>query len=63
MTTIDKSIEADAKRMRWLLSGNGYFMEEEHLCGYGPCSKCEQNAARQKIDKAIVQDREWDLKK
>ncbi len=30
---IDRSIEADAKRFRWLLDGNGYFLEMEDLPG------------------------------
>lgn len=46
--------EADAARMRWLLSGNGYFMEEEMLCGHGPCGPEEQDEARRKIDAAML---------
>jgi hypothetical protein len=26
--------EDDAERYRWLCDGNGYFLEEEQLCGY-----------------------------
>lgn len=47
--------KADAERMRWLLSGNGYFMEEEMLCGHGPCSQEEQDDARRKIDAAMLE--------
>jgi hypothetical protein len=46
--------EADAKRMRWMLAGNGYFMEEEMLCGHGPCSEKEQDEARRQIDAAML---------
>lgn len=50
---IDKSIEADAARFRWLLNGNGYFMEEEMLCGHSPCEEEEKDGARIAIDKAM----------
>ena len=50
---IDRSDGADAKRMRWLLSGHGYFMEEEMLCGVSPCSNVEQDRARLAIDAAM----------
>lgn len=53
---VDKSVEADAKRMRWLLSGNGYFMEERMLCGNGPCEEDEQDDARREIDEAMKED-------
>jgi len=46
-------LEEDAKRMRWMLSGNGYFMEEQGLCGHGPCGEEEQNKARAEIDTAM----------
>jgi len=49
---IDEEIKEDAKRMRWLLAGNGYFMEEQGLCGYKPCGRQEQNEARIEIDAA-----------
>jgi hypothetical protein len=49
---IDKSEAADAKRMRWILNGRGYFMEEEYLCGHSPCEQ-EQDEARAKIDEQI----------
>lgn len=57
MNTPDKSDAADARRMRWLLDGNGYFMEEERLCGYGPCDEAEQDAARAAIDAEMQDDR------
>ena len=52
-TEIDRSDEADARRMRWILSGNGYFMEEEMLCGHDPCEEAEQDMARRRIDEAM----------
>lgn len=51
---IDKSDSADARRLRWLLEGNGYFMEEEGLCGHTPCDEEEKDAARAKIDEEIA---------
>ena len=45
--------EADAARFRWLLNGNGYFMEEEYLCGPGRNSEIDKAEARQKIDAEI----------
>lgn len=50
---LDVSDAADAKRFRWLLDGNGYFMEENGLCGHGPCDVTECNTARRKIDEAM----------
>lgn len=44
---------ADARRLRWLLSGNGYFLEEHSLCGHGPCDEDEMNGARIEIDRAM----------
>lgn len=52
-TKIDDSVEADAKRMRWILNGNGFFMEEKGICACGPCDKEEQDKARYKIDQEI----------
>lgn len=46
---------ADAERMRWLLDGNGYFMEEEGLCGVHPCSENEMNKARETIDRRMLE--------
>ena len=51
---MDKSDAADAKRFRWLLSGNGYFMEEEMLCGHEPTDEAERDDARAKIDEAMI---------
>lgn len=53
---VDKSAEADAKRMRWLLDGHGYFMEEEMLCGQPPCNEKEQDEARLAIDQRMEED-------
>lgn len=50
---VDKSEAADARRMRWMLAGNGYFLEEEGLCGHSPCREDEQNEARRIIDEAM----------
>tara|TARA_R110001599_G_scaffold100770_1_gene258087 strand:+ start:980 stop:1396 length:417 start_codon:yes stop_codon:yes gene_type:complete len=50
---IDISIEADALRMRWLLDGNGYFMEHESLCALKPSSDAEKMNARKLIDQAM----------
>lgn len=50
---VDRSDAADANRFRWLLSGNGYFMEEQMLCGHGSCSLSEQDDARREIDEAM----------
>jgi hypothetical protein len=52
----DTSEAADAARMRWILQGNGYFMEERGLCGYGICSENEMNGARKEIDEQMAED-------
>ena len=49
----DTSDAADAARFRWILEGNGYFMEETGLCGIGPCDQAEKNKARLEIDKEM----------
>lgn len=41
----DEAVRKDAERYRWLCDGNGYFMEEESLCGH--CNEKEE------ADKAI----------
>ena len=41
--------EPDAERYRWLCDGNGYFMEENGLCGHGP--------EKEKADAAIDAER------
>jgi hypothetical protein len=53
---IDKSDAADAKRFRWLLDGNGYFMEEESLCGpwQDMDDDAERDRARASIDEAMA---------
>lgn len=55
---IDKSDAADARRFRWILSGNGYFMEEESLCGHAPCDQDEQDRARRAIDENLAAEPE-----
>ena len=55
----DTSEAADAARMRWILQGNGYFMEESGLCGSGPCNEDEMNDARSAIDERMTQDRSY----
>jgi len=52
---MDRSNESDAKRLRWLLAGHGYFMEEGFLCGHPPCSEQEQDEARAAIDQAMAE--------
>jgi hypothetical protein len=52
-------IEADARRFRWLLAGNGYFLEEAGLCGRPSASQEEQDRARAEIDEAM-RDRSTD---
>jgi hypothetical protein len=47
---VNRSDAADAARLRWMLAGNGYFMEEQTLCGHAPQSEGEQDAARALID-------------
>lgn len=49
-------IAKDAERFRWLLNGNGYFLEEEGVCGHAPCGEAEQDDARARIDKAMAED-------
>lgn len=29
-----EALRKDAERYRWICDGNGYFMEENHLCGH-----------------------------
>jgi len=53
MKPIDKSVEADAKRMRWLLNGRWNFMEEHLSCPYRDCSEEEQDEVRIAIDEAM----------
>lgn len=51
---IDRSDAADARRFRWLLDGNGYYMQEQRLCGYPPCSDVEKDEARAAFDAVIA---------
>lgn len=51
--SVDRSDKADARRMRWLLNGNGYFMEEQMICGHDPVDQIEADDARYEIDKAM----------
>ena len=54
---LDKSNEADARRFRWILDGNGFFMEENALCtSVRGCSEEDQDYAREVIDAAMVDD-------
>ena len=50
---LDRSDSADAARFRWLLAGNGYFMEEQSLCGHVD-DRNESDYARREIDDAIA---------
>jgi hypothetical protein len=49
----DRSEAADAARLRWILNGNGYFLEEYGLCGHGPG---EEDEARREIDKRMARE-------
>ena len=31
---VSESMESDAMRFRWIIEGNGYWMEENELCGH-----------------------------
>ena len=50
---LDKSILADACRFQWLLNSNGYFMEEQFLCGHDDTTEEEQDNARKIIDRKM----------
>jgi hypothetical protein len=56
MTPLDKSDAADAARLRWMLSGNGYFLEEEGLCGHS--SDEETDRGRRAIDRRMEEERD-----
>ncbi len=56
MSEVDRSDAADARRFRWLLSGNGYYMEEEGLCGFPVTKEWERDSARLTIDDAMSDD-------
>lgn len=53
---IDKSDAADAKRLRWMLSGHGYF-EEKVIIGCQERSDQEQDEARRLFDEAMAEER------
>lgn len=48
-----RTLAADAARFRWMLSGYGYFMEEEGLCGHPVTLAWERERARGRIDDAM----------
>ena len=50
---IDRTDQADAERFRWMLAGNGYFMEENLLCGHDPVSTSEADDAVKMIDEQM----------
>lgn len=51
------ALAADARRMRFLLDGNGYFMEENILCGHHS-DEHDKEEARRYID-GEIQLRGW----
>ena len=61
--SIDMSNEADARRFRWLLNGNSYFLLEDRLCGNRK-TVTEENKkeARRRIDKVIIEESKNNLK-
>lgn len=48
----NERLRKDAERYRWLCDGNGYFMEEQGLCGHGN----EKGISDQQIDAAMARD-------
>jgi hypothetical protein len=47
----------DDQRFKWILNGNGYFLEEEALCGnYVFVTDAEKQRARDAIDAAMILD-------
>jgi len=55
---VDRSDKADAERFRWLLKGNGFYMEQNSLCGDWEPSEEEHDDARKTIDCEIRYDAE-----
>lgn len=51
---LDRSIEADAKRFRWLLDGNAYFPEEEGMCGNSTTTEIDHDELRAAIDEQMA---------
>lgn len=63
MMSTDRSIEADARRFRWLLNGNSYFLEEERLCGHRETvTEEDKKEARKRIDKMMIEESKNNLK-
>ena len=62
MMSTDRSIEADARRFRWLLNGNSYFLEEERLCGFPDVSEEDKEKARVIIDEEMIRESKNKLK-
>lgn len=48
---LDRSDASDAARLRWMLNGHGYFLEEEGLCGHGAE---DADKARRLIDEMMA---------
>jgi len=48
--SIDRSDAADARRLRWLLNGNGQFMNETYLQGQKFGDDVGHDAVRAKLD-------------
>jgi hypothetical protein len=54
-STHDRSDATDARRFRWLLNGNGYFLEENMLCGHADTTDDEEKSRAVKlIDEAMA---------
>lgn len=53
---VDMSVEADAERLRWLLDGNGYWLEENYIRGSDAVED------RRKIDEAMSDGGWWQRK-
>lgn len=47
-----EALRTDAERYRWLCDGNGYFMEEEMLCGHSN----DKAEADKRIDRAMSKE-------
>jgi hypothetical protein len=54
---VDRSDKADAKRFRWLLKGNGFYMEQNSLCGNWEPNEEDHDDARKMIDREIRHDK------
>lgn len=61
--SVDGSEAADARRFRWLLNGNSYFLEEERLCGHRETvTEEDKKEARRRIDKVMIEESKNNLK-